>query len=228
MAKSVDIWLGELSDSRQIMGIANWKNDTQDTHFNLSSLGIAAAHARDLWASKDIGDVSRTQNVTLAGHELRLWLLSNITVSSPFISTIYYDAAKAHMNGSAHDSRCSAGDCLPTGTRVGSINSGARVTFSNVTAHSTGQNLIGVDFINYDYAFGDAWEWGDNARNMTIGVNGHQMKRWAFPLSGGSWNESGRLVIEADGFNQGAGNVVTFGAFRNNSTPDLVGFEILG
>jgi alpha-galactosidase len=209
------------------LGIANWKNDSQSMRFNLSSLGIASAHARDLWASKDVGDVSGTQNVSLAGHELRLWLLSNITASTPLMSTTYYDAAKAHVNGTAQVSTCLAGNCLPAGTRVGNINAGARVTFSNVTAHSTGKNLIGIDFVNYDYAFGTAWAWGDNARNMTIGINGHPMKRWAFPLSGGSWNESGRLMIEADGFNQGAGNVVTFGAFRNNSAPDLVGFEIL-
>jgi alpha-galactosidase len=209
------------------MAIANWKNDSQSMHFNLSSLGIVSAHARDLWASKDVGSVAGTQNVSLAGHELRLWLLSNITASTPLMLTTYYDATRAHINGSAQESTCLAGDCLPTGTRIGNINPGARVTFPNVTARSTGKNLIGIDFINYDYAFGTAWQWGDNARNMTIGVNGHQMKRWAFPLSGGSWNESGRLVIEADGFNQGAGNVVTFGAFRNNSAPDLVGFAIL-
>jgi alpha-galactosidase len=222
-----DIWLGELSGSRQVIGVANWKNDSQIVNFDLASLGIASGQARDIWAAKNVGVISGTQNITLAGHELRLWVLSNITVSAPLKSTTYYNAAKARTKGSARVSTCLAGTCLPTGTRVGNIVAGAGVTFSNVTARSAGKKLIGVDFINYDYAFGTAWGWGDNARNMTVAINGRQAKRWAFPLSGGSWNESGRLVIEADGFTQGAQNVVTFEAFRQNSAPDLVGFEVL-
>jgi alpha-galactosidase len=46
-------------------------------------------------------------------------------------------------------------------------------------------------------------------------------------LSGGNWNESGRLMIEADGFVQGTQNVLTFAGFGNSTAPDLVGFEVL-
>jgi alpha-galactosidase len=222
-----DIWMGDLSGSRQVLGIANWKNDSQSVHFDLSSLGLASAQARDVWAAKDLGVVSGSQNISLAGHELRLWLLSDGVLSKPLTSTTYYTAANASTNGSARISTCLPGACLPTGVRAGNINAGARVTFSNISTQSTGSKLMGVDFINYDYAFGTAWGWGDNARNITIAVNGRQAKRWAFPLSGGNWNESGRMVIEVDGFVQGTGNVVTFGAFGNSSAPDLVGFEVL-
>jgi alpha-galactosidase len=222
-----DIWMGDLSGSRQVLGIANWKNDSQSVHFDLSSLGLASAQARDVWAAKDLGVVSGSQNISLAGHELRLWLLSDGVLSKPLTSTAYYAAANASTNGSARISTCLSGTCLPTGVRAENINAGARVTFSNISTQSTGSKLMGVDFINYDYAFGTAWGWGDNARNITIAVNGRQAKRWAFPLSGGSWNESGRMVIEVDGFVQGTGNVVTFGAFRNSSAPDIVGFEVL-
>jgi alpha-galactosidase len=219
--------MGELSGSRRVIAVANWRNDSQSVHFNLSSLGIASGQARDIWAAKNIGGVSGIQDITLAGHELRLWVLSNITASAPLKSTTYYNAAKARTKGAARVSTCPAGACLPAGTKVGNIGTGAGITFSNVTARSAGKKIIGVDFINYDYAFETAWALGDNARNMTVAINGRQAKRWAFPLSGGSWNESGRLVIEADGFIQGTGNVVTFEAFRQNFAPDLVGFEVL-
>jgi hypothetical protein len=221
-----DIWQGELTGSRQILGIANWKNDSQGVGFNLETLGIASAQARDVWAAKDIGAVSKTQNITLAGHELRLWLLSDIVPANPLMST-YYHAANATTNGSARASTCPMGTCLPTGTKVGSIDATSSVMFSNVHARSSGKKLIGIDFVNYDYAFTTAWDWGDNTRNMTMAVNGHKAKRWAFPLSGGNWYESGRLFVEADGFVEGKQNVVTFGGFGNSSAPDLVGLEVL-
>jgi hypothetical protein len=225
--KEWDIWLGELSGSRQILGVANWKNDSQGVGFDLATLGIASAQARDVWAAKDLGAVSKSQNVSLAGHELRLWLLSDIVPASPLVSTTYYHAANASTNGSARANTCPADTCLPTGTKVGNIDATSSVTVSNVHALSPGKKLMGVDFVNYDYAFTTAWDWGSNTRNMTIAINGGKANRWAFPLSGGNWNESGRLFIEADGFVTGTQNVVTFTGFGNSSAPDLVGFEVL-
>jgi hypothetical protein len=55
---------------------------------------------------------------------------------------------------------------------------------------------VGVQFINYDYTFTTAWDWGDNARNASNAVKGTEGKRWAFPLSGGNWGESERLVAK--------------------------------
>jgi alpha-galactosidase len=223
--KEWDVWLGELSGSRQILGVANWKNDSQSVELDLATFGIASAQARDVWAAKELGAVSKTQNVSLAGHELRLWLLSDIVPASPLLST-YYNTANASTNGSARTSTCPAGTCLPTGTKVG-IDAGSSVTFLNVHAQSSGKKIMGVDFVNYDYAFTTAWGLGDNIRNMTIAINGGKATRWAFPLSGGNWNESGRLMIEADGFVQGTQNVLTFAGFGNSTAPDLVGFEVL-
>jgi alpha-galactosidase len=219
-----DIWLGELSGSRQILGIANWKNDSQSVELDLATFGIASAQARDVWAAKDLGAVSKMQNVSLSGHELRLWLLSDIMPASPLIST-YYNAVESLTNGSARAITCPAGTCLPTGTKV-SIHAASSVTFPNVHARSSGKKIMAVDFVNYDYAFTTAWDLGDNIRNMTIAINGGKATRWAFPLSGGNWNESGRLMIEADGFVQGTQNVLAFAGFGNSTGPDLVGFEI--
>lgn len=222
-----DVWQGELSEARQILGIANWKNDSQSVQVDLAALGIGSAHARDLWAEKDQGLVSESQNLTLAGHELRLWLLSNITTASPLQSTAYYNATLATTSGSAQVNTCPSGTCLPTGAKIGNIGLGGSATFGNVSAQSPGKKLVGVDFVNYDYAFTTAWDLGDNIRNMTIAVNGQKAKRWAFPLSGGNWNEGGRLLVEADGFVQGEQNVLTFAGYGDGTAPDLIGFEVL-
>lgn len=224
-----DIWLGELSGSRQIIGFANWKNGSQSVEVDLASLGIASAHVRDLWAATDLGLVQGTQKLDLAGHELRLWLVSNATVAAPLESTGYHAAFNATLHGSAKVAACSSGTCLPVGSKVGNIALGSGITFQGISASSLGRKTLGVDFVNYDYAFTTAWDWGDNARNATIAVNGGEAKRWAFPLSGGNWEESGRLVIEADGFVQGANNTVVFGGFGNTTSwaPDFVGLEVL-
>lgn len=222
-----DVWQGELSGARQILGIANWKNDSQSVQVDLAALGIGSAHARDLWAEKDQGVVSGSQNLTLAGHELRLWLLSNITTVSPLQSTGYYNATLGTTSGSARVNTCPSGTCLPAGAKIGNIGLGGSVTFANVSAQSPGKKLVGVDFVNYDYAFTTAWGLGDNIRNMTIAVNGQKAKRWAFPLSGGNWNEGGRLLVEADGFVQGEQNMLTFAGYGNGTAPDLIGFEVL-
>lgn len=224
-----DIWQGALSGSRQILGVANWLNETQSVSFDLSTLGIAAAQTRDVWAAKDLGILNGTQTLTLAPHELRLWVLSDITPSAPLKSTAYHPAASAQLNGPATLVSCAADTCLPAGAKVANIAAASTATFANVSASSPGKKLLGVDFVNYDYAFTTAWDWGDNARNATIAVNGGEGKRWAFPLSGGDWEESGRLVVEVDGFEEGAGNTVVFGGFGNATSwgPDLVGFEVL-
>jgi alpha-galactosidase len=63
---------------------------------------------------------------------------------------------------------------------------------------------------------------------MTIAVNGGAAKRWAFPLSGGDWFESGRLLVEVDGFEEGEGNIVAFAGSQGDAwAPELVGFELL-
>lgn len=224
-----DIWLGELSGSRKIVAIANWKNSSQSVEVDLASLGIGSAQVRDVWATKDLGSVQGVQSLDLAGHELRLWLVSDSTAAVPLESTGYHSASNATLSGSARVTTCPSGTCLPLGTKVSNIALGSRITLNGISVSSSGKKAVGVDFVNYDYAFTTAWEYGDNARNATIAVNGGEAKRWAFPLSGGNWQESGRLIIEADGFVQGANNTVVIGGFGTASSwaPDFVGLEVL-
>jgi alpha-galactosidase len=231
-----DIWLGELSGARKVLGLANWNNASQSVTVSLpADLGIASAAGRDVWAAEDLGTLNSSYTATLAGHELRLIVLSNIAnATSGQTSSAYYTAATGSTrSGAAAVVACPSGQCLPAGSKVGNIGQGqaaAAVAFANVTARSAGRKLLGVDFINYDAALGTAWGLGDNTRNMTIAVNKAAAggTRFAFPLSGGDWYDSGRLYVYVDGFQAGSSNQVVFTASGTGQTwaPDLVGFEL--
>jgi hypothetical protein len=65
----------------------------------------------------DLGPINTTQNLTPAGHELRLLLLSNITASPPPKSTGYHFTANATVTG---------------------IAANASVAFSSIHANSSG------------------------------------------------------------------------------------------
>lgn len=230
-----DVWLGELSGSRMVLGLANWYNGSQSVTVNLAAdLGIASASGQDVWAAESVGTLSGSYTTTLAGHELRLLVLSDIVNATTGIqeSSQYYTAAEdATLSGNAVVVTCATGECLPAGNKVGNIGEGqsaAAVAFSGVTAASAGTKLLGVDFINYDVALDTAWALGDNTRNMTIAVNGATGTRFAFPISGGDWYDSGRLYVYVDGFTAGSGNKIVFTSYGTAVTwaPDLVGFEI--
>lgn len=223
-----DIWAGNLSDSRMVIGIANWKNDSQTIAVPLDVLRISSATARDVWAAQDLGTIKDTFTTQLAGHELKILILSDIapTEQQP-ISEGYYAAESASLSGSAVLTACGDEECLPTHSKIGYIgaDNSTKVTFSGVESRSDGRKLVGVDFINYDVALSTAWEDGTNTRNMSIAVNGGTAKGWAFPISGGDWFDSGRLLVYVDGFEKGT-NEVVFTAPGTTWAPDLVGFEV--
>lgn len=232
-----DVWAGKLSGSRIVLGLANWYNDSQNVTVSLpADLGIASATARDVWAAQDLGTIDSAYETTLTGHELRLIILSDIVNATAGIqqSIGYYTAGiDATLSGAATVITCSTRTCLPAGSKVGIIGEGhtaAAVTFSGVAASSPGTRLLGVDFINYDVALDTAWEFGDNTRNLTIAVNdpAGNGTRFAFPISGGDWYDTGRLYVYMDGFVAGDGNEVVFSAYGDEQTwaPDLVGFEV--
>jgi alpha-galactosidase len=227
-----DVWLGELSNSRMVLGIANWKNQSQPISIKVGNvIGIESAQARDVWAKRDTGTLSGTYNSTLSGHELRLLVLSNIVeFSTTKQSTGYLKASEGKLSGAARTTACQPGQCQPVGTYVGNIGQGqaaASVTFDKVVAGSSGTKTMAVDFINYDVALDSAWDWGSSSRNMTIAVNGGKGKRWAFPISGGNWFDTGRLIIDVSGFKMGNNTVVFTASGQREWAPDLVGFEIL-
>ncbi|OBT94596.2 hypothetical protein VE01_07887 [Pseudogymnoascus verrucosus] len=227
-----DIWAGELSGSRIVVGLANWHNSSQSVSIDLGDvLGISSAKARDVWAAAHLGVLSGTFTTTLAAHELKLLVLSDIVKSTTVQqSKGYYAATNATISGAAKHIACSSTQCLPSKAKVGNIglgSSAAAATFTGVSATTGGRKLLGVDFINYDVALGSAWTDGTNTRNMTISVNGGTAKRWAFPISGGNWYDSGRMLVEVDGFQAGRNNKVVFRASGTTTwAPDLVGFEV--
>ncbi|KAM0244254.1 hypothetical protein ACHAP5_006467 [Fusarium lateritium] len=220
-----DVWAGNLSSGRKVLGVANWKNETQTVKVDLSLIGVGEATARDVWAHKDVS-VSGNQEFELKPHELRLLVLSDITRTSPPKSAGYYSVQDADLDGTASLVDCKENECLPANKKVGSIGKDAKVTFEKVDSPKDGSLYVGIDYINHEYhhTIGD---WETNSRNMTISVNGQDAKRWAFPNAGGDWFESDRMTILLDGFNKGGENTVTFTASSEGKwAPDLVGFEL--
>ncbi|KAG8361334.1 putative alpha-galactosidase D [Fusarium venenatum] len=221
-----DVWSGNLSSSRKVLGVANWKNETQTVEVDLALIGVEEAKARDVWAHKDL-TISGTQKFELKPHELRLLVLSDISQASKPKPSGYYPASKASLDGSASLADCGDNECLPANEKVKSIGEGAKATFKSVSAPKDGSLYVGVDYINHEYhhTIGD---WETNSRNMSISVNGEDSKRWAFPNAGGDWFESDRMVILLDGFKKGDDNTVTFTTSSSGDwAPDLVGFEVL-
>lgn len=219
-----DIWAGNLSEGRKVVGIANWVNGTLDVPFDLVSVGVSSAgNARDIWAAEDLGPQSGTLNLSLAGHELKLLVLSDIEAAPTPTQLGYYNVTSAALEGNATIVGCGANDCAPVGSKVISTGSTATVTFSNVDAGSAGgEKLLVVDYINYDISLDE----GDNTLNMTVSVNGDTPKLWSFPISGGDPWETGSMTILVEGFFDGADNDVTFGGPEKGSAPDLVGFTL--
>lgn len=221
-----DLWAGTLSGSRKVLGIANWRNDSQTVQVDLAAAGVASASVRDVWAATDLGTLCGVQSVSLAAHELKILVLSSISPATALKSSGYYSAANTTLAGGAVTVSCATTQCLPTTQKIGNLYPGATATLDSVSVASSGTKLLGIDFINYEIALDTAWDWGSNTRNMTISVNGGTAKRWAFPISGGDWYETGRLLIEVDGFVEGTKNSVVFGAPGTDPAPDLVGIEV--
>ncbi|KAF0644177.1 hypothetical protein FPSE5266_02844 [Fusarium pseudograminearum] len=221
-----DVWSGNLTSNRKVLGVANWKNETQTVEVDLSLIGVGKAKARDVWAHEDL-TISGTQKFVLKPHELRLLVLSDITQTPKPKQFGYYAAPKAALGGSASLVDCGANECLPVNKKIKSIGKDAKVTFKFVSAPKDGPLYVGVDYINHEYhhTIGD---WETNTRNMSISVNGKDAKRWAFPNAGGDWFESDRMTILLDGFKKGKDNTVTFTASPSGGwAPDLVAFEVL-
>lgn len=233
-----DIYAGELSGGRMVFSIANWVNSSQSVELNIAEvLGISSARARDAWASKDLGQLPPTYKTELAGHEMKIMVLSDIKYSrNTPRATSYYIASDAIISGNATAVQCAVGQCLPAQSKVVNIGSGslnAAVTFTGIYSKTAGKKVLGADFINYDIAWESSWKrpQGTSSRNMTVSVNSGISKQWSFPISGGNWFETGRLLLDLDGFVEGANNTIVFKAAdggMSGMAPDLVGCELLG
>lgn len=236
--KGYDIYAGNLSGGRMVFSIANWLNSSQTVTVNVSDIfGISSASARDVWAHQDIGELQQTYQTELAGHEMQNLVLSNIDyVKSTPLATSYHIASEAMISGNATAVQCALGQCLPAQSKVTSIGSGsanAAVTFTNIYSDTNGTKIVGVDFINYDIAWESSWKkpQGTSSRNMTISVNSGPLQQWSLPISGGNWFDTGRLLLDVDGFLQGSNNTLVFKAAdggMSGMAPDLVGIELFG
>ncbi|KAI9146928.1 putative alpha-galactosidase D [Paramyrothecium foliicola] len=163
----------------------------------------------------------------LAGHEPKPLILREVSKIALPASEGYYKAEDAALTGGASLVNCGDNQCFATNKKIGNINGQASVTLNGVKSSTTGKKLIGIDFINYEYTFQTAWDFGSNTRNMTLRVNEQEAKRFAFPLRGNDWYESGRLMIELDGLGSGTENTINLsGAAQGSWAPDFVGLEV--
>jgi hypothetical protein len=221
-----DIWQGDLSDRKQVLGIANWKDEDQSVLVNLQSLGIDSANVRDPWNEKDMGSRSGVQTFHLTKHELQLLVLSDIVETNTplFFSTGYRGPSQGTVTGTATVTACADPSGCQWRSRVQNLGHGSTVTFNGVSTQSFGTKLMGIDFANFDVQ-------NDNVRQVDITVNG-ATKSFQVPLMGQSWNEYGCLYVDMPGFYAaqrfgGKGpNQVVFGAPSDRWAPDLVGFEV--
>ena len=226
-----DIWAGDLSGGRTVLALANWKSTAQTVPVNLPTvLGITSARARDVWAAKNLGAVSGVYSASVPGHGLHLVVLSEVvrTAAPAHRSAGYYAARDAARAGYSSLVSCAGKGnaaflsvpCAPAGFKV-TLGS---ATFANVTAVKAGAKLVALDYVNYDVALGSAWNDGSGSRNLTVSVNDGAARRWAVPISGGSWWETGRLLLELDGFRAGANKVEL--SSSSGPSPDVVGIEV--
>jgi alpha-galactosidase len=236
--ESYDIWAGNLSSNGMVVAVTNWANSAASVKIDLlNSVGIAnATQVRDVWNAKDLGPVTDSNSTSIAlqlqGHEARILVLSGVQLTTPpskSRGSSYYAAASAKLSGQAGVVDCSSQShyCLPTKKKVGNMYPGSSILFQGVNITQSGATkVVGVDFINYDVALGSAWSNGTNTRNLTISVNGGKAKRWAFPISGGNWYETGRLEVELSGFNVGNSNQILLSSPGTDPSPDVVGLEV--
>lgn len=244
--ESYDIWAGNLSSGGMVVAVTNWANSTSLVTIDLlDAVGIASAtQVHDLWNNKDLGamDESNFTSVPLhlQGHEARILVLSGVRLTTPpskSRGSSYYAASNAKLSGQAAVLNCSTLPryCLPTKSKVINLYPGSSILFQGVGASQNGEptsaagtttKLVGVDYINYDVALASSWTNGTNTRNLTLSVNGSKAKRWAFPISGGDWYETGRLEIELDGFIAGNSNQILLSSEGSYPSPDVVGLEV--
>jgi alpha-galactosidase len=78
----------------------------------------------------------------------------------------------------------------------------------DVASSMAGSKEVWVEYINYDLSFDKSWSGeGLNVLNATFSVNGGAGKTWRFPISGGSWKESGKMRIQLEGFQEGMNTI---------------------
>jgi alpha-galactosidase len=157
-----DVWAANLSDSRFLVAVTNWANSSASVKLDLLDLvGLEeAANARDIWAKEEIGAIDKSDpslDVELAGHEAKLFVFSNASLTSPpwqTVASTYYSAADAILSGDATVVDCTTNpsphSCAPTMSKVRNMTAGSSILFHNVSAASTANSsatMIGIDYM---------------------------------------------------------------------------------
>lgn len=165
--ESYDVWASNLTDSKFLVAVSNWANETTSVSLNLLDLvGLqSSSNMRDVWEAQDLGPVQNGSNpisVQLQGHELKIFVFSDAVIGTPpwqKVDSKYYSAANATLSGLANVRNClvdnpSPHDCAPTHAKVWNMTVGSTITFQDVAipqdswASGNGSStLVGFDFM---------------------------------------------------------------------------------
>lgn len=144
--------------------------------------------------------------------------------------TNFYSAQRAIIRGAARVEKCADIDgCMPTNYKVTNLTPTSILTFSSVSGGTVaGSKFVYLNYINYDLAFDLSWDGsGTNILNASFAVNGGKAKMWSFPISGGDWQDTGRMGVLLDGFRASSDNSIVVSAPGWRFGPDIVGLDVL-
>ncbi|CEH15867.1 carbohydrate-binding module family 35 protein [Ceraceosorus bombacis] len=204
-----DLFRGPLQNGDEAVLLINLRNQARnDLSIDLAkSLGIQSATIENLWTGqKKTGAMGVYSVGSLGARGSAPLRLSNIQrIATPNVEVIWSEAESASLSGGASSASCSG---CSGGTKVGNVGNGGAVTFNNVVAKSTTSTLL-FDYINADigYLAGQ----GQNARSLSISVNGAAAQNIDLPISGYDWSAdvAKNFRVELKGFKQGNGNTLT-------------------
>lgn len=140
----------------------------------------------------------------------------------------FYSAQRAIIGGVARVEKCADLDgCMPTNYKVTDLTPTSSLAFSGISGRTVAGSKF-VNYINYDLAFDLSWDGsGTNILNVSFAVNGGKTKMWSFPISGGDWQDTGRMGVLLDGLKAGSDNSIVVSAPGWRFSPDIVGLDIL-
>ncbi|KAF1927696.1 carbohydrate-binding module family 35 protein [Didymella exigua CBS 183.55] len=210
-----DLWSGDLANGDIAVLVVDLSNAARTLTVQLSSLGIASATIKDLWAGTTTTGSSFSKQVNAHGSlALRL---SNIRRTTTTTNYTYISASTGSLAAGANIQTCSG--CTST-NKVGNLGgpSNGALTLSNIRTSQATQ-VVRFDYINGEVGFGGS----TNERLASISVNGGTAKTVSFPLTGYNWDKDvlKSYAVELSGFSTTGTNTIVIKGVGNAYAPDF-------
>lgn len=118
---------------------------------------------------------------------------------------------------------------MPTNYNMTNLTPTLSLAFSDISGGAVaGSKFVYLNYINYDLAFDLSWDGsGANTLNASFAVNEGKTKMWSFPISGGDWQDTGRMGVLLDRFKAGSDNSIVVSAPGWRFGPDIVRLDVL-